>query len=107
MPNKVKSILVWFLQATKNHEFESHQIEAYLPDAAFKLFRVRHSPGTYSRKFRELKKEGTERYGFILEDHSDLYPMRKEITWFVKPYDPEEGRELSRYEEVQKSIDSN
>lgn len=44
--------------STGNREFPSHMIETQLPSWGMSMFNIMHSPGTYSRRFRELREKG-------------------------------------------------
>lgn len=43
--------------STGNKEFPSHIIETQLPSWGMAMFGKMHSPGTYARRFRELREK--------------------------------------------------
>lgn len=66
MTKTAKEIVAIYLKNNRNREIPSFEIDMKLPEFGKTMFGIMFSPATYSRKFRELREEGTETRGFSL-----------------------------------------
>ena len=65
-----------------NQVIASHHIEMIAPEFGFEQFTIRHNPGTYSRKFRNIREKANE-YGLSFETLQN----GKEKAWKVTVID--------------------
>jgi hypothetical protein len=68
-----------------NQLIASHHIELTAPEFGKEQFDVQHNPGTYSRKFRNIREKAVE-YGLSFE--KILNPKDNENLWKISVIDP-------------------
>lgn len=56
----VKQILINWLKGTNHVPFPTHVVETEVYKYGYMMYGKQHSPGTYARKFRELKEKQTD-----------------------------------------------
>jgi hypothetical protein len=68
----VQEIILSVIQANSiPFEFKNYDIENKIPDLAIKSYNIFHTPGTYSREFRKMRKNGVfAQHGYELKEIS-------------------------------------